>query len=143
MRDVASKAADNAVRLAALFHVFSSRSSNCSSSNISEADFEGASRIAAWHLNEARRFFCELALPINLANAARLDSWLLDYCRRERVATVSTRKLQQFGPSGLREKAYIEAAIRELDELGRARLAYDGRRKDIQVNPTLLGGGAP
>lgn len=36
--------------------------------------FEGASRITAWHLSEARRFFGELALPAELADAARLDS---------------------------------------------------------------------
>ena len=142
VRDVASKTADNAVRLAALFHVFSSRSSNCSSSNISEADFEGASRIAAWHLNEARRFFGELALPTELANAARLDAWLLDYCRREHTTFVPRRTVQQSGPSRLRDKAVIDAAVRGLDELGRAQLVHDGRRKDIRVNPTLLEGSA-
>ena len=92
--------------------------------------------------NEARRFFGELALPSNLVNAARLDTWLLDYCRRQRVACVPTRTVQQFGPSGLREKAAIETAVRELDELGRARLVHDGRRKEIRVNPALLEGGA-
>jgi putative DNA primase/helicase len=94
------------------------------------------------HLNEARRFFGELALPLNLANAARLDSWLLDYCQRERVSIVPTRKVQQFGPSGLRDKTAIEAAVRELDDLGRARLVQDGRRRDIRINPTLLDGRA-
>lgn len=79
VRDVASKTADNAVRLAALFHIFEG-----TGEAISVETFESASRIAAWHLSEARRFFGELALPVELADAARLDSWLLDYCRRKK-----------------------------------------------------------
>ncbi|MGH8660095.1 MAG: YfjI family protein [Gammaproteobacteria bacterium] len=80
VRDVASKTADNAVRLAALFQVFEG-----AGGAIGADAFESASRIAAWHLNESRRFFGELALPAELVNAARLDSWLIDYCRRERM----------------------------------------------------------
>ena len=139
VRDVASKTADNAVRLAALFHVFSS---NSSVSNISGDEFEGASRIAAWHLNEARRFFGELALPAELANAIRMDAWLLGYCRKHQTTFVSRRTVQQYGPNGLRDKAIMDAAIRELEELGRARVAQGGRHLDIRVNPALLPWGA-
>lgn len=140
VRDVASKSADNAVRMAALFQIFE----NSMGGAVGLEAFESASRIVAWHLNESRRFFGELALPEELANAARLDSWLIEYCRRERTNTIPTKTVQQFGPGGLREKAAIDAAIRELEELGRARLAQDGRRRIIEVNPALLAnGGAP
>ena len=137
VRDVASKSADNAARLAALFQIFEG-----GGSAIGLAAFEGASRIAAWHLNEARRFFGELALPEELANAARLDSWLIEHCRRGQTHIVPTKKVQQFGPSGLRESAVIDQAMRELEELGRARLMHVGRRKEILVNPGLIEGGA-
>ena len=132
VRDVASKSADNAARLGALFQLFEG-----AGGAIGKTAFEGASRIAAWHLNESRRFFGELALPAELANAARLDSWLLEYCRRERTHIVPTQRVQQYGPAGLRGKAAIEAAIRDLEELGRARLVKEGRRKEIKVNPAL------
>lgn len=85
VRDVASKTADNAARLATLFHVFGRGDT---SDTIDADSFERASRIAAWHLHEARRFFGELALPEELAAAARLNSWLIDYCRRERTSIV-------------------------------------------------------
>lgn len=135
VRDVASKSADNAARLAALFQVFEG------AGGAIDADaFESASRIAAWHLNESRRFFGELALPAELANAARLDTWLIEYCRRARTHLVPIAKLQQGGPVGLRSKATHETAMRELEELGRARLVQEGRRKIIKVNPALLGG---
>lgn len=106
---------------------------------LSVADcFESASRIAAWHLNEARRFFGELALPAELADAARLDSWLIEYCRRERTSSVPIAKLQQGGPGGLRSKAAIDLAMRELEDTSRARWVKDGKRRLIAVNPALL-----
>jgi putative DNA primase/helicase len=80
--------------------------------------FRSAARIAEWHLNEARRFFGGLALPAGLADAARLESWLVDRCRKNGSNEVPTKDVQQFGPSGLREKAKIDAAMMELEELG-------------------------
>lgn len=138
VRDVASKTADNAARLAALFQVFAG-----AGGAIGAEAFESASRIAAWHLNEARRFFGELALPAELADAARLDSWLLDYCRRQKTNIVPRRDVQRnVTPVHLRQKAALEDALRELNEAGRVLLVQDGRRKEIHVNPALLEGGA-
>ena len=133
VRDVASKSADNAARLAALFHMYAGEGGA-----IGVDAFEGASRIVAWHLNEARRFFGELALPAELADAGRLDSWLIEYCKRNQTEVVPIAKLQQGGPSGLRNKTAIDAAMRELEEAGRARITREGKRKMIAVNPLLL-----
>lgn len=131
VRDVASKSADNAARLAALFQMFEH-----GTGAVSVDCFESASRITAWHLSEARRFFGELALPPELADAARLDSWLIEYCQRERVETVNKRYLRQHGP--VRDGARLDSAIMELAELDRLRLRKDGRRIDVAVNPALL-----
>jgi putative DNA primase/helicase len=100
--------------------------------------FESASRIAAWHLNESRRFFGELALPEELANAARLDNWLIEHCQRKRTNSVGKNFVRQHGP--LRDGVRLDAAIRELAdlELGRLRLVKDGRRQTIQLNPALM-----
>lgn len=138
VRDVASKSADNAARIAALFQVFEHGTGGA----VGLECFEGASRIAAWHLNESRRFFGELALPVELATAARLDTWLIQYCLRERTHLVPIAKLQQGGPNGLRSKATIELAMRELEEAGRTRWVRDGKKKQIAVNPALIEGGA-
>ena len=142
VRDVASKSADNAARLAALFHVFISTNSSFIVSNVQSAEIESGSRIVAWHLNESRRFFGELALPVELANAVRLDAWLIAYCRREHTHLVPIAKLQQGGPGGLRSKATIETTVRELEDAGRARWVRDGKRKMIAVNPALVIEGA-
>ncbi len=132
VRDVASKSADNAARLAALFQVYDG-----AGGAIGAEAFEGASRITAWHLHEARRFFGELALPAELADAARLDNWLIEYCRRRRTHLVPTREAQRLGP--VRDKGKLDSASRELEELDRIRVAHEGKRKTIKVNPALVG----
>lgn len=133
VRDVASKCPDNAARLAALFHVFAG-----SIGPIDLAAMEAGACIAAWHLHEARRFLGELAMPAEVSNPARLEAWMLDYCRRERTDSVPTREVKRCGPPSLRDKAAFADAIKELTEMGRARLMQDGKKRQVQINPLLL-----
>jgi putative DNA primase/helicase len=132
VRDVASKSADNAARLATLFQMFDG-----AGGAIGAEAFEGASRITAWHLNEARRFFGELALPAELVDAARLDSWLIEHCQNGRTHFVGKNHVRQHGP--LRDGARLDAAIRELAELDRLGLEKSGKRLTIHLNPALVG----
>ena len=135
VRDVASKTADNAVRLAALFHCFSGEVGQ-----ISADTFERASRIAVWHLLEARRFLGELTVPADLADAARLDVWLIEYCQRKGTHIVSKRHIRQHGP--IRDGNRLDAALRELEEMDRLRIEKDSKRISIWVNPSLVRGKA-
>lgn len=138
VRDVASKTADNAARLAALFQVFDGVGGE-----VGLDAFEGAARIATWHLHESRRFFGELALPPELADATRLDRWLVEYCRRERTYIVPRREVQRnVTPINLRQKVALDEALHELVEAYRVRLVQVGRRKEIHINPALIEGGA-
>ena len=132
VRDVASKSADNAARLAALFQLFEHGMGGA----IRLDCFESASRIAAWHLSESRRFFGELALPAELADAARLDGWLIEQCRRTRTHSIAKNHARQHGP--LRDGARLDAAIKELADLERLRLLKEGRRYTLALNPALL-----
>lgn len=132
VRDVASKSADNAARLAALFQQFEHGIGGA----VGLDSFERASRITAWHLSESRRFFGELALPTELADAARLDSWLIEYCRQGRTHMVGKNHVRQHGP--LRDGARLDRAIRELAELDRLQLVKDGKRLTIHLNPALV-----
>ncbi len=106
--------------------------------SVSLANFNSASRIVAWHLGESKRFFGAIALPVELSNAAKLDTWLIQRCRQLYTDAVSTRDVQQYGPGCLRSATGIEEAITVLAELDRARLIQHGRRKTIKVNPELL-----
>jgi len=93
VRDVASKSADNAARLAGLFHIFAGTGGAIDADAI-----ERACAVVSWHLSESRRFFGELALPQEMADACRLDDWLLAHCRRERTHMVSKRDAHRLGP---------------------------------------------
>ena len=133
LRDVGSKSADNVVRMAALFHVFAG------SIGPVDADcVESAVQINTWHLLEAKRFLGELAMPPELANPMRLETWLLDFCKREGTDKVATREVQRNGPGGLRDKAIITEAVKELAELGRVHLVADGKKRLIQIRAELL-----
>lgn len=133
VRDVASKSADNAARLAALLQMFEGPGEA-----IGLAAFESASLITAWHLHESQRFFGELALPAELADAARLDDWLIKHCQQLQTNLVSTRDAQRLGP--IRDKEKLAIALRELEELDRIKIVQEARRKIILVNPALVRG---
>lgn len=133
-RDVASKAADNAARLAALFHVFEHGPTGA----IGENHLLAGARIAAWHLYEARRFLGTLALPRAAVNAGKLEAWLLKRCRADRLDSVSSREVRQSGPGAVRDPKAFDEAIAELAEAGRARLAMEGKRKRIYLRPELI-----
>ena len=135
IKDVAAKAADNAARLAALFQLLES-----GVSQISQESFESASRVVSWHLNESRRFLGEIALPTSVADAVKLQKWLLEQCKREACVVVSRRTVQQKGPNRLRKGRVLDAALDELVELQRVRLIKVRSRSEIHLNPALLKG---
>ena len=135
VRDVASKAADNAARLAALFHAVELRPTGA----VGPKTLENAARIVTWHVNEARRVFGDLALSPELTDAARLDRWLVHYCRHKGVQVVSRRELQRnVTPVHLRKGTALDDALKALEEVHRVRRRTTDRRKDIQINPALL-----
>lgn len=133
-QDVASKAADNAVRLAALFHLFE----KAPGGRIGVDHMRAGATLAGWHLYEARRFMGEIVLPIQKHHATKLDAWLLEYCKQNRVDKVSTRNAMRFGPNCTREKLVLDSALQELIEACRIRIVKDGKKKTIKINPSLL-----
>ena len=74
--------------------------------------------------------------PEYKANAARLDAWLIEYCRRERTGQAGKREVQQYGP--LRKKEALDGAIRELSDLDRLQIRKEGKRVTLVLNPALL-----
>jgi len=129
IQDVASKSADNAVRLAALFSKFEGEGSV-----ISAQAFKSASVIAAWHLQESQRFFGELALSSELSDAVQLEGWLVEYSKQ--VSSITIRIAQQRSP--IRDKNRLKSALWELEDLDRLRIELVGKSKIICINPGLL-----
>lgn len=135
IRDVASKSADNATRIAALFQLFE----HGSGSTVELPAFEGASRIAAWHLHEARRFYGELGLSVIETNALKLQNWLLSYCRTHNTLELSRRDIQRnVIPTALRKGELLTNALSLLADTHRVREIKKGQQKHICINPALL-----
>jgi putative DNA primase/helicase len=134
VRDVASKTADNACRLAAIFQVY-----EYGKSAVALPAFEPAARIAEWHLTEARRFFGEVVMPEENVLATKLETWIVEYCQRRGVSSVPISAIQNSGPSKLRPKVALETTIRALEELGRVRhVRGQGKAQIVEINPALL-----
>ena len=134
IKDVTSKAADNATRIAALFHVYEHGITGA----ITEDHMIRACSLMFWYLLESRRFFCEIALPKEIGNATLFDSWLIDYCKDNKATKISTMLARQLCPNAIRPKAAHEETIKNLIELGRLRIVKDGKKKWLEVNPKLL-----
>lgn len=134
VRDVAAKAAENAARLAALFHVLEHGASGA----IGSEEIRAAASIVGWHLNEARRLLAELDTPTSLAAAIRLDAWLRNEAQTSDTDRVPTKRIYQYGPNCVRDSRDLRAALTILNERGRARMEEDGQRRSVAINRALL-----
>ena len=129
IKDVASKAAENIARLAALFHAFE----HGLHGEIDRDTVRRAGKIIIWHLTEARRFFDGLSQPQELVDAIALDAWLIE------KGGAASRDITHYGPNALRGGRW-EAALKRLEDAGRVRRIPTGSRGfKAEVNPALLG----
>jgi len=137
VRDVASKIADNAARIAALLTYGDRR---CAADPIEEETMRGACRIAEWHLHESQRYFGEIAVPDDQARAGLLDAWLIDRCRLEGVAEIDRSVILRTCPNAVRKlgKAGVDEALELLEVAYRVRVVKLGRKAVVRVNPKLL-----
>jgi putative DNA primase/helicase len=129
---VASKAADNVARLAALFHLYEWPGEG----EVQKQFVEAAIEIVTWHLYEAKRFFNQIATPEHIDNAIKLDSYILRYCRDHKSNMVQKNYLLQH--SAIRNKKLLNDALDELIDSNRIRIILDDRTNIIEVNPALL-----
>lgn len=136
-RDIASKSADNAARLAGLFHLFNGGDVL---DTIQADTMEAAAVLASWHLYEARRFFNELAVPNDLSNAIKLDTWLINYCQSQQISEIGRRDIQRLAPNRVRQGTDLDKALSELEQANRIRQHTEGRKVFIEINPALLQG---
>lgn len=128
VKDITSKIAENAARIAANLHVFQ----HGVSGQIAGETMERAARIAIFHLTEARRVYGMLETSVDIKNAENLIAWL----QQERSLEMTRRKdIMQLGPGATRRKDSLDAAIMVLQEHGIAReTTVDGKRF-VEMNP--------
>lgn len=128
LRDIASKAADNIARLAALFARYNGQE------QVFKDDIEGATLIVTWHLFEARRIFRTLAISSDKILAGKLDAWLLSQGKAE----IPKNDILRLGPNQLRKKAKLDIALETLKDLNRVVTRNRNGKEVVQLNPKLL-----
>jgi len=131
IRDFAAKSADNAARLAALFHVFEGRQGP-----IEVDHMNYACSLAMWYLNEARRFVGKFLLPVEMSDALKLDAYLVRFCNQNNTVLLLKNDARRSGP--IRTATRLTAALKELISLDRIALVSINRSAVIKVNPKLL-----
>lgn len=134
LRDSASKAGENVARIAALFHMLEYGPVG----EIDADNVERAGALVAWHLSEAARMTSGMTITPQALAANDLDEWLIARCKLTAKNSVSTRDTLQLGPGRLRNRAALDAALLELIDARRVRVAEYGSRRLIHVNPELL-----
>jgi len=127
INDFASKSAENAARLAALFHLF-----NGADGDIQAESIEQAIAIIQWHLEETRRLLAPFPAETQYEDAEKLMNWLLSKKLRE----TTPRAIQQSSPVRQRERR--DNALSVLVEHDWVRLINRDNQAMIEVNPNVF-----
>ena len=127
IKDFASKSAENAARLAALFHLFDDRQGDISSETMDQAI-----EIISWHMNEAKRVLGQnIEAPVHLdkKDANALFHWIIE----KGLYETSPRELQQLGP--VRDKKRRDTALAILCNEGYLKESKRDGKTMLLVNP--------
>ena len=140
IRDVASKAAENAARIACCLHVFV----NGGQAEIGPEIMRKSCALMRWYLDEADRFTQRHGAPAEIGDAETLEGWLVGHHKklaREGAAdTLCVNMVRQLGPNRLRVRARADAALQLLQDHGRLRVQKGQGTKTeyIQIAPQVL-----
>ncbi len=124
IRDFASKAAENAARLAALFHLFEGKEGD-----IAVEHMDQAIEIIDWHMQETRRLLTADSTAALGGDAQKLKKWLLE----KNISITNIREIQRMSP--LRDKTRVNDAIAVLIEHKVMRMMKDDNKTYLEVNP--------
>ena len=67
-----------------------------------------------------------------------LNDWLVERCRKQGQSKIPLREVRQYAPRAIRQKTRFECTVKELEELDRIRIAKDGKKKELWLNPKLI-----
>jgi hypothetical protein len=122
--DIGSKIAENAARMAGIFHVVE----HGPTGEIEKPLMEAGIAVVAWHLSEARRVIGKRK-PEKVADAEVLLEWFL----RQGEESIDRRDILRRGPRDLRNKSRRDHALKVL--IDRHWLLEIGREARLILNP--------
>jgi hypothetical protein len=127
--DFAAKTADNAARIAGVFHVLE----HGPVGEIAVETMEDAALLALWHLHDAKRIIGAIDVPEAIADAKVLLGWLL-----AQDGDVTPRDISYRGPNQLRDRERRDRAIETLIETNHVVRVKVGRKGEtLEINPSL------
>ena len=118
IRGTASKAAEQAARIAAVMTIFVDKHAE----EISDATMADAIDLGQWYLNEAQRILDMGEIPEELQRAEVLRTWLVDRWHDDHV---SVRAIVRRGPNEIRNTRLVRALIKVLEQNGWLRRSDD------------------
>ena len=132
IRDAASKIAETAVRISALFHFFEGRSGQ-----IQADTFEQARQLSSWYLCEFKRIFGQKQRPPQeQMDAQLLEAWFWEVYAKSGVAHfIRKNYVRQYAPNCLRSKNRINGALWELARCNKITLGVSGKTEVVYPNP--------
>lgn len=134
INDTVCKIADNAARLAALFHLFDTGIEG----EISGEHMSSATEIVGWHLHETKKVFGSIQESQHISYAKTLDKWLRKRCIDNNLYEVSTRDAQRHCHHTLRKRENLDLAFSTLEKLDRIKVIKKGNERVIKINPSLI-----
>jgi putative DNA primase/helicase len=134
IKDVASKAAEQAARLAAIFWVFENNRAPVPGDEIPEPTMFSAIVVAAWFLRETQRVLQAFSRSEVERRAEELLAWLLARGQPHIFAS----DILNLGPPATRKRGYRDLALTVLRDRGLAETDKDAAGKRVVVlNPGL------
>ena len=133
---MASKAAENAARLACCYHVFET-------GGYTPIPFFTIHRACAamrWYLDEAVRFNQVAEQTEEMRLAQLLEDWIVERMKASKGATLTVAMVQRLGPNPLRVRPKLDAALELLEDHGRIRVrpSPGNKKKWIEVAPAVM-----
>lgn len=145
IRPEAARSADNAVRIAAIFHILER---GLDETEVSAAHMEAAGHVAMWHLHEAKRFLFGADMPEHFRQAQKMSPRIAAFCRKRKAEGTADwnhitprQLLRDCKVTGVKDSKTLKPVIMELLEVHHL-LDWcsddNSRRSWVVVNPRLL-----
>lgn len=131
--DFASKIADNAARIAAIFCCYDRQSDAIGAEHI-----QHAAAICRWYLAQFKMIFGSASqISVEQQDATLLEQWLMSFRpHNDGFIYVEKSFIQQRGPNRLRSRGRLHSALQCLGLSGRLSEFLDGKKRVIQFVPT-------
>lgn len=140
IKDCASKIAENAARLAGIFHYYAGIEGP-----ISVDTMRRAVEICTWHMLEFKRLFGDRPqVPLEFQDAILLEKCLSSYsASRPGMNWVPKRYLLTHGPNAVRNKARLDLALQVLGAQGKTWLQRENRTWIVRLNTSYFQAASP